>query len=69
MQRTLSDELAVRLAQLLIEMRLPREMRLDILTAIETQEQLTLFYDKLFTGFFFRNCSHRPQYCASGNGD
>lgn len=47
MPRTLTDEFSERLAMLLIKMEIPREMRLDILTAIETTEELLLFLDKL----------------------
>lgn len=47
MPRTLTDEQSVELARLLILMEVPKEMRLDILTAIETPEELVSFLDKL----------------------
>ena len=47
MPRTLTEELSVDLAQLLIMMEVPREDRLEILTAIETPEEMRLFLDKL----------------------
>ena len=45
--RTLTEEQSVDLAQLLIMMNVPKEERLDILTAIETVEELRLFLDIL----------------------
>ena len=47
MPRTLTDEQSVELARLLILMEVPKEMRLDILTAIETPEELVSLLDKL----------------------
>ena len=47
MQRTLSQEFSDRLAKLLIIMKVPEEMCLDILTVIETPEQLKYFLDIL----------------------
>ena len=47
MPRTLKDKQSVKLAKLLIVMKVPEEMSLDILTAIETPEELLLFLDKL----------------------
>lgn len=47
MARTLTDEQSVKLAKLLILMAVPKEMRLELLTAIETPEELLLFLDKL----------------------
>jgi hypothetical protein len=45
--RTLTEEQSVDLAKLLIMMKVPKEERLDILTAIETVEELRLFLDIL----------------------
>ena len=45
--RTLTDEQSVDLAKLLILMKVPKEERLDIITAIETVEELRLFLDIL----------------------
>lgn len=47
MPRILTDEQSVKLAKLLILMAVPKEMRLELLTAIETPEELLLFLDKL----------------------
>lgn len=47
MPRTLTQEFSDRLAKLLIIMRVPKEICLDILTAIETPEELVSFLDKL----------------------
>ena len=47
MPRTLTDEQSVKLAELLILMAVPKGMRLELLTAIETPEELLLFFDKL----------------------
>ena len=47
MPRTLTEEQSVDLAQLLIMMGIPKEDRLEILTAIETPEEMRLFLDKL----------------------
>ena len=47
MSRTLTEDQSVKLAQLLILMAVPKEMRLDIITAIETPEQLANFLSKL----------------------
>ena len=47
MPRTLTDEQSVELAKLLILMEVPKEMRLDILTGIETPEELKFFLDIL----------------------
>ena len=45
--RTLTEEQSVELAKLLIMMNVPKEERLDILTAIETVEEMRLFLDIL----------------------
>lgn len=47
MPRTLTDAQSVKLAKLLIMMAVPKEMRLELLTAIETPEETLLFLDKL----------------------
>lgn len=47
MERTLTEEQGVKLAKLLILMDVPREMRLDVLSAIETPEELKYFLDIL----------------------
>ena len=47
MPRTLEDEYSLRLAELLIVMGIERETRLEVLTAIETSEELLVFLDKL----------------------
>lgn len=47
MSSTLTEEQYIKLAELLIMMKVPKEERLDILTAIETPVELRLFLDKL----------------------
>ena len=47
MPRTLKDEQSVELAKLLILMEVPEEMRLDIITVIETPQELKYFLDIL----------------------
>lgn len=47
MPRTLTDKQSVKLSKLLILMEVPKEMRLELLTAIETPEEMLLFLDKL----------------------
>ena len=47
MPRTLTDEQSVKLAKLLIMMEVPKELRLEVITAIETPEEMRLFLDKL----------------------
>ena len=47
MPRTLKDEQSVELAKLLILMEVPEEMLLDIITAIETPQELKCFLDIL----------------------
>ena len=47
MPRTLTDEQSVKLAKLLIMMEVPKELRLEVITAIETPEEMWLFLDKL----------------------
>ena len=47
MARTLTQEFSDRLAKLLIVMGIPKEICLEVLTAIETSEELVLFLDKL----------------------
>ena len=47
MPRTLKDEQSVDLAELLILMEVPEEMLLDIITAIETPQELKYFLDIL----------------------
>ena len=47
MSRTLKDEQSVELAELLILMEVPEEMLLDILTVIETPQELKYFLDIL----------------------
>ena len=47
MPRTLTQEFSDRLAELLILMEMPEEMALDILTAIETPQELKYFLDIL----------------------
>ena len=47
MPRTLTENQSVELGKLLILMELPEEMRLDILTAIETPRELKYFLDIL----------------------
>ena len=46
MQRTITKQLRQELAEILIRMHVPREMSLEILTAIETPEELMSFLDK-----------------------
>ena len=45
--RTLTEEQSEKLARLLIMMKVPKEMCLDILTVVETNEELLTFLDKL----------------------
>ena len=45
--RTLTEEQSEKLARLMIMMEVPKEMRLDILTVVETNEELLAFLDKL----------------------
>ena len=47
MPRTLTEDQSVELGKLLILMEIPEEMRLDILTAIETPQELKYFLDIL----------------------
>ena len=47
MPRTLTEEQSVDLAKLMIMMKVPKEDRLEIITAIETPEEMLLFLDKL----------------------
>ena len=47
MPRTLTEEQGVKLAKLLIMMKVPKELCLEVLTAIETLEEMRLFLDKL----------------------
>ena len=47
MPRTLTEEQSVKLAKLLIMMNIPKEDRLEIITAIETPVEMRLFLDKL----------------------
>ena len=47
MPRKLTEESSDRLMELLIRMGMPRETCLEVWTAIETQEELLLFLDKL----------------------
>ena len=47
MPRMLTDAQSVKLAKLLIVMEVPKEMRLTILSSIETPQELLLFLDKL----------------------
>ena len=47
MPRTLTENQSVELGKLLILMELPEEMRLDILTVIETPQELKYFLDIL----------------------
>ena len=47
MPRTLTEEQSVDLAQLMIMMEVPRELCLEVITAIETPEEMRLFLDKL----------------------
>ena len=57
MPRTLTQEFSERLAELLIVMKVPREIRLKVLTATETPEELLVFLDKLSE----KNCKMTPQ--------
>ncbi len=45
--RTLTEEQSEKLARLLIMMDVPKEMSLDILTVVETNEELLVLLDKL----------------------
>lgn len=45
--RTLTEEQSEKLARLLIMMEVPKEMCLDILTVVETNEEFLTFLDKL----------------------
>ena len=45
--RTLTEEQSEKLARLMIMMEVPKEMSLDILTVVETNEELLAFLDKL----------------------
>ena len=45
--RTLPEEQSEKLARLMIMMEVPKEMSLDILTVVETNEELLTFLDKL----------------------
>lgn len=47
MPRTLTEEQSVDLAKLMIMMKVPKEDRLEIITVIETPEEMLLFLDKL----------------------
>ena len=47
MPRTLTEEQSVELAKLLILMEVPEEMLLDIITVIETPQELKYFLDIL----------------------
>ena len=47
MSRTISQEFSDRLAELLIVMNIEKEVRLEVLTVIETPEELLVFLDKL----------------------
>ncbi len=47
MKRTLTEEQSVELAKLLILMEVPEEMRLDIITVIDTPQELKYFLDIL----------------------
>ena len=47
MKRTLTEEQSVELAELLILMEVPEEMLLDIITVIETPQELKYFLDIL----------------------
>lgn len=62
--RTLTDEQSLNLAKLLIMMEVPKRERLEILSAIEIQEELLLLLDKLSE----RNYEMTPEevYQASG---
>lgn len=45
--RTLTEEQSEKLARLMIMMEVPKEMSLDILTVVETNEELLVLLDKL----------------------
>jgi len=47
MPRKLTEEFSDRLMELLIRMEIPKEICLEVWTAIETEEELQLFLDKL----------------------
>ena len=47
MPKRITEEQSVKLAKLLIMMKVPKEESLDILTDIETITELKLFLDKL----------------------
>ena len=47
MKRTLTEDQSVELGKLLILMEVPEEMRLDIITAIDTPQELKYFLDIL----------------------
>ena len=47
MSRTISQEFSDRLAELLIVMDIEKEVRLEVLTVIDTPEELLVFLDKL----------------------
>ena len=47
MQKVLTDRQRVNLAKLLIMMEIEKEVRLEVLTVIETPEELFVFLDKL----------------------
>ena len=47
MPRTLTEEQSEKLAMLLIMMKVPREECLDLITAIETPQELLAFLDRL----------------------
>ena len=47
MPRTLTEEQSVDLAQLMIMMEVPRGLCLEVITAIETPEEMRLFLGKL----------------------
>lgn len=47
MPRTLTQEFSDRLMELMIRMDMPKEICLEVCTAIETLEELRLFLDKL----------------------
>ena len=47
MPRTLTEEQSVELGKLLILMEVPKEMRLDIITVIDTPQELKYFLDIL----------------------
>ena len=47
MPRTVTEEQSVKLAKLLIMMKIPKEDCLEIISAIETPVEMRLFLDKL----------------------